>query len=58
MRFNFTFRKTQPNAVNHEGAAAFTLTPPLELYAAVATAALSDQFYETAGTRLAACASW
>jgi len=34
-------------------AAAFTLTPQLELYAAVATAALSNQFYETAGTRLA-----
>ncbi|UOQ64698.1 TROVE domain-containing protein [Hymenobacter volaticus] len=52
MRFNFTFRKAQPNTVNHEGAAAFTLTPQLELYAAVATAALSDQFYEKADTRL------
>ncbi|WP_375433989.1 TROVE domain-containing protein [uncultured Hymenobacter sp.] len=52
MRFNFTFRKAQPNAVNHEGAAAFTLTPQLELYAAVATAALSDQFYEKVDTRL------
>lgn len=53
MRFNLPFRKTQPNAVNHEGAAAYTLTPQLELYAAVATAALSDQFYEKANTRLA-----
>ncbi|UOG73172.1 TROVE domain-containing protein [Hymenobacter tibetensis] len=53
MRFNFTFRKAQPNTVNHEGAPAFTLTPQLELYAAVATAALSDQFYEKADTRLA-----
>jgi 60 kDa SS-A/Ro ribonucleoprotein len=53
MRFNLTFRKAQPDTVNHEGAAAFTLTPQLELYAAVATAALSDQFYEQADTRLA-----
>ncbi|MBH8567643.1 TROVE domain-containing protein [Microvirga sp. STS02] len=51
MRFNFFSRNTAPT-VNHEGAPAFTLTPQLELYAAVATAALSDQFYETADTRL------
>ena len=51
MRFNFFSRNTAP-AVNHEGAPAFTLTPQVELYAAVATAALSDQFYEKAGTRL------
>ena len=50
MRFNLTFRKA--STTNHEGAAAFALTPQLELYAAVATAALSDQFYETADTRL------
>ncbi|TYZ14390.1 TROVE domain-containing protein [Hymenobacter lutimineralis] len=53
MRFNFSFRKTQPAAVvNHEGAVAYQLTPALELYAAVATAALSDQYYEKADTRL------
>ena len=52
MRFNFFSRKNSPNTVNHEGAAAYTLTPQLELYAAVATAALSDQFYEAADTRL------
>jgi 60 kDa SS-A/Ro ribonucleoprotein len=52
MRFNFFSRKSQPETVNHEGAAAYTLTPQLELYAAVATAALSDQFYETADVRL------
>jgi len=51
MRFNFTFRKT-PTELNHAGAVAYTPTPQLELYAAVATAALSDQFYETADTRL------
>ena len=52
MRFNFFSRNTAPT-VNHEGAPAFVLTPQVELYAAVATAALSDQFYETADTRLA-----
>lgn len=52
MRFNFFSRNSAPT-VNHEGAPAFTLTPQLELYAAVATAALSDQFYEKADTRLA-----
>ena len=51
MRFNFFSRNSAPT-VNHEGAPAFTLTPQLELYAAVATAALSDQFYEHADTRL------
>ena len=51
MRFNFFARNPAP-IVNHEGAPAFTLTPQLELYAAVATAALSDQFYEKADTRL------
>ncbi|WP_400190461.1 TROVE domain-containing protein [Hymenobacter sp. B81] len=53
MRFNFGFRKNKPaDVVNHAGAAAYSLTPQLELYAAVATAALSDQFYEKADTRL------
>ena len=51
MRFNFFSRNSAPT-VNHEGAAAFTLTPEVELYAAVATATLGDQFYETADTRL------
>ncbi|WP_046243367.1 TROVE domain-containing protein [Hymenobacter terrenus] len=51
MRFNF-FSRNGADTVNHEGAAAFTLTPQVELYAAVATAALSDQFYEKADTRL------
>ncbi len=52
MRFNFFSRNSAPT-VNHEGAATFTLMPQMELYAAVATAALSDQFYEKANTRLA-----
>lgn len=53
MRFNFTFRTKAAPVRNHEGAPAYTLTPALELYAAVATAALSAQFYEAADTRLA-----
>ena len=52
MRFNLPFRKAQPDTINHADAAAFTLTPALELYAAVAITALADQFYETADTRL------
>ncbi|MVN77635.1 TROVE domain-containing protein [Hymenobacter sp. HMF4947] len=52
MRFNFKFRAATPKR-NHEGAPAYPLTPALALYAAVATAALSDQFYEAADTRLA-----
>ncbi|UOR06376.1 TROVE domain-containing protein [Hymenobacter aerilatus] len=53
MRFNtHTQHHSAPTAVNHEGAPAYQLTPQLELYAAVATAALSNQFYESAGTRL------
>ncbi len=42
MRFNFFSRTTAALTTNHEGAPAFALTPQLALYAAVATAALSD----------------
>ena len=52
MRFNFNFRNKAAPVRNHENAPAYVLTPALELYAAVATAALSDQFYEAADTRL------
>ena len=41
MRFNF-FSRNSASTVNHEGAAVFTLTPEVELYAAVSTAALGD----------------
>ncbi|RZL08639.1 MAG: TROVE domain-containing protein, partial [Hymenobacter sp.] len=53
MRFNFSLRNKPLPTPNHEGAPAYSLTPAFELYAAVATAALSDQAYETATTRLA-----
>ena len=53
MRFNLPFRNAPaPTTLNHAGAPAYSLTPALELYIAVATAGLSGQFYETAGTRL------
>ena len=51
MRFNF-FSRNSASTVNHDGAAAFRLTHEVELYADVATAALGDQFYEAADTRL------
>jgi hypothetical protein len=51
MKFNFSTKKTNAT-VNYEKAEAFTLTPAMELYTAVATAALSDQFYEKADDKL------
>ncbi|MDO7875789.1 TROVE domain-containing protein [Hymenobacter sp. ASUV-10] len=51
MRFNF-FSRNNAQTVNHAGAEAYVLTPQLELYAAVATASLNDQYYEKADTRL------
>ena len=44
-------RKAVPE-LNYEGEKAFVLTPQLELYTAVATAGLSDQFYEKAADKL------
>lgn len=52
MKFNFTFKSKDKETVNYEGAKAFVLTPQLELYTAVATAGLSDQFYETADAKM------
>ena len=51
MRFNFLQKK--PTVVtNYEDEKAFVLTPQLELYTAVATAALTDNFYEKADAQL------
>jgi hypothetical protein len=50
MKFNFINKAKQ--VVNHESAPAFALTKELELYTAVATAGLSDQFYEKEGNKL------
>lgn len=51
MKFNLS-TKNQSATVNHEGAKAFRLTPALELYTAVVTASLNDQFYEKSGERI------
>ncbi len=53
MRFNIFKRKEVAAITNYEGARAFALTPETELYAAVATAGLSDSFYEKTGDRIA-----
>lgn len=53
MKFNYILKGKNTAAVtNYEGATAYALTPELELYAAAATAALSDQFYEKSGEKL------
>ena len=51
MKFN-VFSRQSSSTVNHEGAAAVTLSPNMELYAAVATTMLNDSFYEKADERL------
>ncbi len=51
MKFNI-FKSKNNEVTNYQGAKAFTLTPELELYAAVATAGLNDTFYEKDGNRL------
>jgi 60 kDa SS-A/Ro ribonucleoprotein len=53
MKFNFKPKASIKQVTNFEGATAFALTPQMELYAAVATAGLSDQFYEKAADKLA-----
>lgn len=53
MKFNFLNRQAKPaQTVNYEGEKAFVMTPELELYAAVATAGLSDKFYESGAEQL------
>lgn len=51
MRFNFR-TKEKTVTVNHAGAKAYTLTPEMELYSAIATTMLNDGFYENADSRL------
>jgi 60 kDa SS-A/Ro ribonucleoprotein len=52
MKFNI-FTKKANEVNNYEGAKAYKLTPEMELYSAVVTAGLSDNFYEKSDTRLA-----
>lgn len=51
MRFNFRTKEKTPT-VNHAGDKAYTLTPEMELYSAIATTMLSDVYYEKADARL------
>ncbi|MEO7044451.1 MAG: TROVE domain-containing protein [Ferruginibacter sp.] len=51
MKFNFNAKKENAT-INHEGENAFILTPAMELYTAVATAGLSNHFYEKADNKL------
>ncbi|MFT3937127.1 MAG: TROVE domain-containing protein [Chitinophagaceae bacterium] len=52
MKFNLKIQSKSKETVNYAGEKAFVLTPELELYTAVATAGLSDQFYEKASDKL------
>lgn len=51
MKFNFSI-KGKTATVNHQGALAYSMTPELELYAAVTTTMLSDVSYEKGNERL------
>lgn len=51
MKFNI-FPSASRKTINYEGAPAYTLSPEMELYTAVVTASLNDQFYEKESDRL------
>lgn len=51
MKFNVLTRK-KTVVKNYEGASAYKMSPQMELYAAVVTAALSDNFYESGNDKL------
>lgn len=51
MRFNL-LQKRKNSVLNHEGSKAYQMSPEMELYSAVVTAALNDNFYEKAQDRL------
>jgi 60 kDa SS-A/Ro ribonucleoprotein len=52
MKFNI-FTKKANNVTNYAGEKAYRLTPEMELYSAVVTAGLNDNFYEKSDVRLA-----
>lgn len=52
MVFNLKKKSKVETVQNHEGALAFKMTPEMELYTAVVTASLSDQFYEKGTSRV------
>jgi 60 kDa SS-A/Ro ribonucleoprotein len=51
MRFNI-FKRKETEVINYEGASAYTMSPEMELYSAVMTCILNDNFYEGANDRL------
>lgn len=51
MKFNI-LNTGKNKVVNHEGADAYKLSPEWQLYTAAVTSGLSDNFYESASTRL------
>ncbi|MBS1635785.1 MAG: TROVE domain-containing protein [Bacteroidetes bacterium] len=51
MKFNI-FKRNANVVNNYEGSKAYSMTPEMELYAAVATAGLNDSFYEKSNDRL------
>ena len=52
MKFNLSTKSKASQVMNYESEKAFVLTPQLELYTAVVTAGLSNQFYEKADAKL------
>jgi 60 kDa SS-A/Ro ribonucleoprotein len=50
MRFNSPTSGAS-RTINHAGDVAYALSPELDLYSAVVTAALSDKFYDSGGDR-------
>jgi 60 kDa SS-A/Ro ribonucleoprotein len=52
MKFNLKFGQPVKQILNYENAPAFELTPEMELYSAVVTSSLSNQFYESGAERI------
>ena len=52
MRFNLKFGIKTAEILNYEGEPAFEMSPAMELYSAVVTGSLSNQFYESADNRV------
>ena len=52
MKFNLKMKSKVKQVANYESEKSFVLTPQLELYTAVTTAGLSDQFYEKAADKM------
>jgi 60 kDa SS-A/Ro ribonucleoprotein len=53
MRFNLKYKRLAKKLTNYENAPAFALSPAMDLYSAIVTSSLSNQFYEAASDRMA-----